>query len=48
MVSMPSLILAEQVLQAIPRGPDSLYQRASSHPQAVPWSAFPTVFDDAR
>jgi len=47
-ISMPSLILGEPVVEAIPRGPDSLYVRTRSHSNAVPLSAIPNVFDDAR
>lgn len=46
--SMPSLIVGEQAVEATPRGPDSLYLRTRSQSKAMPWSAFPNVFDDAR
>jgi hypothetical protein len=48
LISMPSLIVGEQLVEVIPRGPDSLYLRTRSQPKPVPWSAFPNVFDDAR
>jgi len=48
LTSMPGLILGEPVIEAIPRGPYNLYLRTRSQSQPVPWSAFPSVFDDAR
>lgn len=47
-LSMPSLILGEQVVAVSPRGPDSLYLRANSRKEAFAWSAAPNVFDKAR
>lgn len=48
LISMPGLILGEPVVEAIPRGPDDLYLRTRSQAKTVPWSTFPSVFDDAR
>jgi hypothetical protein len=48
LISMPSLVAGEPVVEASPGGPDSLYLRAGSQSKAVPFSAFPNVFDDAR
>jgi hypothetical protein len=47
-ISMPSLILGEPVVEAIPRGPDNLYVRTRSQAKPVPLSAISNVFDDAR
>jgi hypothetical protein len=47
-VSMPSLILGEQVVTVSPCGPDSLYLRTRSRAEAFAWSAAPNVFDKAR
>lgn len=48
LISMPGLILGEPVIEAIARGPNALYLRTRSRSKPVPWSAFPSVFDDAR
>jgi hypothetical protein len=47
-ISMPSLILGEQVLVASPQGPDDLRVRTASHTEPSAWSAMPNVFDTAR
>ena len=48
LMSMPSLIVGEEAVDEIPRGPDGLYLRTRSQSKLVPLSAFPNVFDDAR
>jgi hypothetical protein len=47
-VSMPALILGEQVTEAIPKGPDNLLLRTASRPEPFAWSSVPNVFDTAR
>jgi hypothetical protein len=46
--SLPSLILGEKVLRASPDAPGDLRVSLSSHPEPVPWSSLPNVFDAAR
>ncbi len=48
LVSLPSLILGEQVLGTSPQGPGDLRVRLSSRAGAVPWSSLRNVFDSAR
>jgi hypothetical protein len=47
-ISMPSLILGEQVIEASPQGPDILRVRTSSRTEPLAWSSAPNVFDAAR
>ena len=47
-ISMPSLILGEEVVSAIPEGPVSLRLLWRSSADAFEWSAASNVFDDAR
>ena len=47
-ISMPSLILGEQVLEATPRGPADLRVRTRSSGAALGWQSMPNVFDTAR
>jgi len=47
-LSMPSLILGEQVIAVSPRAPDSLYLRTRSRTEGFACSAVPNVFDKAR
>jgi Sulfatase len=48
LLSMPSLILGEKVLEATPNEPRDLSLRLSSHAERVYWSSLPNVFDTAR
>jgi hypothetical protein len=45
---MPSLILGERVVDDIPDGPENLFLRTISRPEAFQWSMAPNVFDTAR
>lgn len=47
-ISMPSLILGEQVIEASPQGPDVLRVRTGSRTGPLAWSSMPNVFDAAR
>lgn len=47
-LSMPSLIVGEQVIAVSPRAPDSLYLRTRSRTEGFACSAVPNVFDKAR
>ncbi len=47
-ISMPSLVLGEQVTACVPEGADKLYLRTTSRPEPVTWSEVPNVFDKAR
>jgi hypothetical protein len=47
-ISLPSLILGEQVLEAFPEGPGDLRVKLRSREGAAPWSTLANVFDTAR
>ncbi|HXB71715.1 MAG TPA: hypothetical protein VNY05_25990 [Candidatus Acidoferrales bacterium] len=47
-ISMPSLILGEQVIEASHQGPDALRVRTGSRPEPLAWGSMPNVFDAAR
>jgi hypothetical protein len=47
-ISMPSLILGEQVIEASPQGPEVLRVRTGSHTEPLAWGSMPNVFDAAR
>ena len=47
-ISMPSLILGEEVIAASPEGPDNLRLRTASGGEPRSWSSMPNLFDGAR
>ena len=47
-IAMPSLILGERVIEAIPQGPDDLRVRTESQTSPRALSSMPNVFDAAR
>lgn len=47
-ISMPSLILGQQVIEARPEGPGVLRVRTTSGNQTLAWSSMPNLFDRAR
>jgi hypothetical protein len=47
-ISMTALILGEQVVEAVPQGPDNLEVRIRSRPEPFAWGSTPNVFDTAR
>jgi len=47
-VSMPALILGEELAESRPQGPDNLLVRAAGRASFFPWASVPNVFDTAR
>jgi hypothetical protein len=48
LISMPALILGEELAEAQPLGPDDLQLRAPGRTVWFPWVAVPNLFDTAR
>ncbi len=48
LVSLPSLIVGQKVLEAANGGPRDLLLKLESKPGMVPWGSLPNVFDSAR